>query len=356
MSLSVSNSDSPNKRINSLQALRGIAFLGITSFHCGVSLMGPWSVTIFFVLSGFVLMYSKKPVDCTLKNSICFSLNKIKKLYPLYLITLAVYYIYRNRYSLRTVLLNVFLLQSWVPDSNTYYSMNGVAWFFSDMLFIYCFFPLIKRTIEKHNSRKMCFIAMIAAAVTVSAISITFKYLNLHVPRSDSFYNWIAYICPVTRLGDFIIGCNLGYIYTHSENNISKQKATVLEIIAIIMFFGIQAIYYLNAKAGISDHMPYLYLSDAVLVIYLFALKKGVFTNVCSNKLLIYIGNLSGLGFLIHRLTADMLYKYVFMLGISSHKINDIICFILSALITVVLAALYSKIQKDLLKKIKKKQ
>ncbi len=353
MSSDILNAGKPKGRIESLQALRGIAFLGIASFHCGLSLMGPWSVTVFFMLSGFVLMYSDRPADCSLKGSICFSLKRIKKLYPIYLITLAVYYIYRNGYPLKTVLLNALLLQSWVPNSNIYHSMNGVAWFFSDMLFIYCFFPLIKKIIEKHNSKKFCFIAMIAAAALVSAVSVIFKQLDLQIPRSDGFYKWIVYICPVTRLGDFIIGCNLGYIFTHSENNISKQKAAALELIAIIMFSGIQVLYYINAKRGTSDCMPYLYLPNAALIIYLFAMKKGVFTGICSNKLLIFIGNLSGTGFLLHRLIADISYKYVFMLGLSSHRASDIIDFVISVAITLALSMLYSKIQKEISSRIK---
>ena len=47
-----------NEKIESLQAVRGIAFLGIFLKHTGISLfcaLGDWGVSIFFVLSGFLM-------------------------------------------------------------------------------------------------------------------------------------------------------------------------------------------------------------------------------------------------------------------------------------------------------------
>jgi len=56
-----SNYLSKRKQIDSLQALRGLAFLGIFLFHTNIPCFGgagAWGVSVFFILSGFVMVYS----------------------------------------------------------------------------------------------------------------------------------------------------------------------------------------------------------------------------------------------------------------------------------------------------------
>ena len=76
-------------RLESLQAVRALAYMGILTFHCGLSLLGAWGVSVFFILSGFVLTYSyyDKPLKADVKSSVSFALRKIGKLYPLHIVT-----------------------------------------------------------------------------------------------------------------------------------------------------------------------------------------------------------------------------------------------------------------------------
>lgn len=44
------------QKLDSLQALRAIAFLGVFAFHTNIrffSSLGRWGVSVFFILSGF---------------------------------------------------------------------------------------------------------------------------------------------------------------------------------------------------------------------------------------------------------------------------------------------------------------
>ena len=51
---------------------------------------GRWGVSVFFVLSGFVLVrsYWERPVEPTVRNAFAFSAGKIKKLFPLHVLML----------------------------------------------------------------------------------------------------------------------------------------------------------------------------------------------------------------------------------------------------------------------------
>ena len=73
-----------NKKIESLQALRALAFLSIFLVHAnGPFIMGYFAVTVFFVLSGFLLMYrhgeEERPVSVT--DNLRFAAKKISGIY-----------------------------------------------------------------------------------------------------------------------------------------------------------------------------------------------------------------------------------------------------------------------------------
>ena len=68
-----------------LQALRLIACLGIFFSHTGIGVFsgtGAFGVSIFFILSGFLLTYNYLPKENEIKNPIKFSLKKNFKTLP----------------------------------------------------------------------------------------------------------------------------------------------------------------------------------------------------------------------------------------------------------------------------------
>ena len=88
--------NSVNKnRIDSLQAVRALAFLGIFLSHSDITAFssgGAWGVSVFLILSGFLMYYSyygdNRVQNLGLKYSIRFGISKIKKLYPLHIVTM----------------------------------------------------------------------------------------------------------------------------------------------------------------------------------------------------------------------------------------------------------------------------
>lgn len=80
--------------IYSIQALRGMAFGGVFASHSGIKCFGgagAWGVSVFLVLSGFIMTYSYygsgRVELVSFRNNILFARDKIKRLYLLHFLS-----------------------------------------------------------------------------------------------------------------------------------------------------------------------------------------------------------------------------------------------------------------------------
>jgi len=84
-------------KIESIQALRGIAALAVAMLHlaglqtlgglrCGTGLFGyGWmGVDIFFVISGFIMVWVTQNIDASPKTARRFLMQRIVRIYPLW--------------------------------------------------------------------------------------------------------------------------------------------------------------------------------------------------------------------------------------------------------------------------------
>lgn len=157
--------------ITSLQALRWFAIFAIFLSHLNFfekseyALLyqylffsgGPVGVSIFIILSGFVITinYYNKTSDLSFTNAKRFTLKRIQKFYKLHILTLllalpfAIAAIVKNYdlifNNLIKLLLNLLLLQSFVPMQGVYFSCNAVSWYLStSLLFYLCTYFIFK--------------------------------------------------------------------------------------------------------------------------------------------------------------------------------------------------------------------
>ena len=127
------------KLISSLQGLRAVAFLCVVISHCGAPWLGPWAISVFVALSGFLMVcnyYDRPRTAPGLQSAIAFSFKKIRRLYPLHLIMMAAALLFvlkglLAQPSARGVLscaaqlaVSIFLLQTWIPSSRFWFCLN----------------------------------------------------------------------------------------------------------------------------------------------------------------------------------------------------------------------------------------
>ena len=147
--MSTNSTVANNSKITSIQALRACAFIGIFASHTEMLSLGAWGVSIFLVLSGFIMFYAYvgRDLETGVEKNIMFSIKKIKRLYLPHIITMIlalvieVYMFFQYiapqnaRDFYERVVLNVFLVQSWIPDQYVYFSLIMVSVYMSLFIF-----------------------------------------------------------------------------------------------------------------------------------------------------------------------------------------------------------------------------
>lgn len=332
------NYSNKSSKLNALQSIRAIAFLAIFTFHTSIQVaggMGVWGVSLFLVLSGFVMVYSYygqgRFDKVSVKMNIQFSLNKIKKIYPLYVITTIamIPFCFTGRYfdSIEQLcikfILNLLLIQDWIPMDQS--SINGVAWYLCVMCFLYFIFPWVLQFIEKKSKRQAK-----VSIIIFFLIQLLVGFLGAKIPSptyieggwwTENFSNWFIYKFPLVRALDFLIGCNLGVLFVKRDEKkeVSCTAFTLVELTGVVFailgnVFSVMLKPISIIQENILAAMRYrwwtfsaAYIFSSCILIYAFAVNKGIISKRLTNRVTIYLGNISQYTFLIH----DVVLHYV---------------------------------------------
>ena len=177
---------------------------------------GAIGVTFFFILSGFLLAYGYKKRLMTREISTSdFYKARAVKLYPLHILCFAAVFLLGIRNfvtaDLPKAVLNLFLLQSWVPSPDYYMSYNAVSWFLSDELFFYLMFPFVLPVLLNGSGKKI--------AVGAGIFAISYSAAAALIPLDH--YHAYFYINPLSRFADFVFGILVFRIFDQ------RRQATV---------------------------------------------------------------------------------------------------------------------------------
>ncbi len=304
----INNKKSGNPKNKSLQGLRAVAILAIFISHIGIGnlgVLGAWGVSVFFVLSGFLMLYNYMPRETIPQNSFGFAWNKIKRLYPLHIVTMlfaAFYAVIKTRMLEKTILdigIHTLLIQMWIPKAEFYATLNGPSWYLCVSFFLYLMFPLMLKLFKGNMSQKKVVLYICIFFVVEIFVSLATFLLNNHDESLWFSTKWITYYSPPVRLIDFFMGCCLGYLFLdRSECN----KNYFLEL-AVCILVPISLLIYVS-EYGIlgSQSVKYtlLFLPTSMILLWVVAGEKGVIPKILSTRVFVWLGDLSPYIFLIH--------------------------------------------------------
>lgn len=344
------------KRLNVLQSLRFLAFLTIFVHHCagiininyGIAGLG---VEFFFVLSGFLMAYNywdKFDKKLTGKETWKFIVNKVKKFYPLLILTILLkapitlykYYLEVGGINLEyfgvtisRLIPSIFLFQSYIPNENYYYAFNGVAWFLDVIVLCYLLTPWVINKIRKLNNKKLIIIMVV---ISISKL----LYNSFVTPIFGEYEGYSNYIFPLYRFFDYMQGILLGGVLLRiKDNKVNKTKMSILEIgIIILLMLG----YHFRLIADHRTNQEIL----SILIILIFAFESGCISKLLNNKVLVYLGTISMELYLVHQ---PIIKYFQFLSDKIGNEVVSVICFIASFIVSLIISMILNKYLKKTL-------
>jgi peptidoglycan/LPS O-acetylase OafA/YrhL len=268
---------------------------------------------MFFILSGFILVYTYAGRDWKVKD---FWRARFARIYPAYLFSLLVtapgffyvclamkeaeipaFYVWFKHHLLLSVSLVPVLLQSWVPNAGL--AWNAPAWSLSDEAFFYAVFPLIVAWLIRACQRRL---ALGALALWFVSLGLATAYVLLkpdgvaHVDDQSLTLTWLNALKfhPLARLPEFITGACLGFLFL--RKSVDRKWATAMIGAGVLM---------LAVVAALAPRIPYPILHGSLLVpafaaiIYGFALRPN-WSAVLEFKPLVLLGDASYSLYLLH--------------------------------------------------------
>jgi len=173
-----------------------------------------YRMTAFFVLSGFVVMYSLIPKErLTLKEYGRFILTRILRLLPLYLLLLGVPYIQVGIPALPVFLTNITLTKGFFKE--LFFSGIGPAWSLTPEITFYFLAPLILNYIPKI---KQFILSYLVALLTGIVLTVIGYYLIKFNYNPYGFFADLYFTLDITFFGratDFYVGMFLAWIIYH---------------------------------------------------------------------------------------------------------------------------------------------
>ena len=201
---------------------------------------GSLGVTVFFVLSGFVLAYShlkdfRTPEVKGLGYTGRFMFKRMARIYPVFLVGMLACFLV----SLRTgtlpgwklMLMSAVFVQTYFPSLAMRWYDSG-AWSVANEIFFYLLFPLLLPLVLRLRTRTGLFIALAGVILVNGGIGLAFR---LH----PEWNQLLEYAFPPSRLPEFIAGILIAVLISVHGWKMPVWTAVVgLLLTAVYLAFG----------------------------------------------------------------------------------------------------------------------
>ncbi|WP_395334464.1 acyltransferase [Novosphingobium sp. BL-8H] len=256
---------------------------------------GACGVTFFFILSGFILTHAYEGALTGGEVSApVYLYRRVARIFPLHLaVALAVlaYLFWRGDPPPgQAIALNLTLLHSWSPDPLVHYSMNGPSWSLSDELFFYALFPLLLKLDGKVLAR--AFVAGMMAITTGALLAAL--WVDGYSPQAD----WLFYVFPVTRLGEFVAGILLCRAWRHGVGRSWAGSGAEVLLVLLVPATMIAAEWF---AVPLVFRYQLAFMPPMAALVLVFAHGEGVISRALRNPALQLLGEASFALYLIHR-------------------------------------------------------
>ncbi len=353
----VPGANAPGQRAEQLQFLRFLAFLNVFIHHADAwnffgypaSHSGAFAVSFFFMLSGLVTGYGAygKEIRPTLGNIAGNMWKRIRKVYPLYVLTMLIPVLWSEIPAMveswdtagllqngKDFLLNLLFLQSWAQGGVR--SFNGLGWFLSVLMFLNLTNLPMGWALNRINRSKYRYLLLGGAFCGFWFVTAGYCYVTQGLEMSFWHYSF-----PPARLGEYLSGMILGYgirsaLHWFSENRVTKLCFTALEI-------GVLAFWAFSLRRAGNYWMNHIvaWLIPNAMVLTVFTFGKGWISQLFRWRPLAWLGDISFECYLLHQM---IILRYMVSNTVAPVPVaGQAFAFFYCLLLTVLLAAMVHK-------------
>lgn len=305
-----------DRRLPALTGLRICAALAVYLSHVGPPEGSPafleaffesgyFGVTLFFVLSGFVLAfnYFEDMRSPSLGGTYDFFVARFARVYPLYLLVL-LYIVLRQHAGGLEVdgwWQHGLAVQAWDPEITDAYAFNGPGWSIGVEFFLYACFPLLVPLVGLLRRPRELLVAAAVVAAAMLALAAWFVISGrADLPWEDpsSAHRWL-YRTPLTRLGDFLLGIFAARLFVQAGGSQAVGKiGRVLAPAAALAMLAAMALPALTFTAWSWD---VAYAIPAALLIFGLAVgPSSPLAKALSLPMIVLLGEASYAFYLVH--------------------------------------------------------
>ncbi len=304
-------------------------------------------VSLFFVLSGFILAYAYPRLDdwASIKT---FLILRLARIWPAHAFTLV---LAASALAMPVVnlkfLANLMMVQAWVPSAPWYFSFNAPSWSISTECFFYLAFPLLI-----WQWRKTWWWKWLASAGLVVALGVIGKKAGLpdYSPENAVTLHGLLFVNPLARLFEFVTGMVAYSCFAALRPRaagMGEVAGSVIELIvvAITVCF---IIYNLTIRYAFQyfdmDVLQNWLVHTGSVVIFPFlivslALGRGVISRLLSSGIAVLLGEISYSVYLVHMIVFGVYIRYWMAPGTEPDYVGFGLCIV----VTLVLAFLIWK-------------
>jgi peptidoglycan/LPS O-acetylase OafA/YrhL len=332
-----------------------------------VSQISGFGMTLFFVLSGFVIHYNygKLVVTKGLRGVAAFLWARFARLYPLFLLMMLVYVALSSRtlalltgnperfgsilqaipYFLLSIHAWVYTLIGENPVIDAIGGGSPITWSISTEWFFYFAYPLLAWLILRARTPRLAAVLALLWCALWIALTVglydwsgvidawAVRYYGSIAGAQDhfqtSFVRWLLYFSPYVRVGEFLLGTLVAQLYINlerrpvsdRENSIGTTAFFIAVIsIAVITYLNYNAIAYLstdpNAGANMSCtnivckmNMNFALAPTAAVLIFCGARYKNTGSRVLALRPVLLLGGASYSIYLVHDVVLGIAVK-----------------------------------------------
>jgi hypothetical protein len=289
--------------LNIINALTGIRFLVamlVFLFHFGAGFSerinapqfistflynGKIGVSMFFVLSGFILTYNYTKIFANQFNFKVFFLARFARIYPVYLLALIIMLpILPKALDWLSAMCVLFMVQSWTsPYSNFGGTWVMQAWSLSVELFFYLCFPILFSLMRELRLR-IILLGLLSASLFIVVFGT--PWIDPGIAFIPLFSKDSTPILPILRLPEFIFGmllCKLIFAYPKLGDMLAGLKFFTLTFVSIVILLSFAETVQIKTVAT---------LLFGVLIIQL-SYGKNLIVRILSSQQMVLLGGAS---------------------------------------------------------------